>query len=49
MNAPLYSDGYEDELRAVDKDGCVAVPSGAGLGVEYDLGVDREETTSGGP
>jgi L-alanine-DL-glutamate epimerase-like enolase superfamily enzyme len=36
MNAPLYKDGYEDELRAVDKDGCVAVPSGAGLGVEYD-------------
>jgi hypothetical protein len=36
MNAPLYSDGYEDELRAVDKEGCVSVPNGAGLGVEYD-------------
>ena len=36
MNAPLYSDGYQDELRAVDRDGCVVVPSGAGLGVAYD-------------
>jgi L-alanine-DL-glutamate epimerase-like enolase superfamily enzyme len=36
MNAPLYRDGYQDELHAVDKGGCVSVPTGVGLGVEYD-------------
>jgi L-alanine-DL-glutamate epimerase-like enolase superfamily enzyme len=36
MNVPLYADGYADELRAVDKDGCVTVPTGPGLGVQYD-------------
>ncbi len=34
--APLYKDGYEDGLYAIDHDGCVAVPEGPGLGVEYD-------------
>jgi L-alanine-DL-glutamate epimerase-like enolase superfamily enzyme len=34
--APIYRDGYEDGLYAVDQAGCVSVPHGPGLGVEYD-------------
>ena len=30
---PVYKDGYRD---AIDRDGCVEVPDGPGLGVEYD-------------
>jgi L-alanine-DL-glutamate epimerase-like enolase superfamily enzyme len=33
---PIYKDGYEDSLYAVDSEGCVTVPEGPGLGVEYD-------------
>ena len=33
---PIYEDGYEDGLDAVDSEGCVAVPEGPGLGVTYD-------------
>jgi L-alanine-DL-glutamate epimerase-like enolase superfamily enzyme len=33
---PVYADGYSDELDCVDRDGCVAVPDGPGLGVAYD-------------
>jgi len=32
----LYSDGYRDTLDAIDRDGCVAVPQGPGLGVTID-------------
>ncbi|HEU5015519.1 MAG TPA: enolase C-terminal domain-like protein [Roseiflexaceae bacterium] len=32
----LYKDGYRDTLDAIDQDGCVPVPQGAGLGVEID-------------
>ena len=33
---PVYADGYQDGLDAVDDDGTVPVPEGPGLGVEYD-------------
>ena len=33
---PVYKDGYADGLDAIDADGCVSVPQGPGLGVEYD-------------
>lgn len=33
---PVYKCGYHDELNCIDKDGCVSVPTGPGLGVEYD-------------
>ena len=33
---PVYKDGYSDQLEAIGKDGCVPVPTGPGLGVEYD-------------
>jgi L-alanine-DL-glutamate epimerase-like enolase superfamily enzyme len=31
-----YADDYNDDLEAVDADGCVPVPAGPGLGVHYD-------------
>ncbi len=34
--APIYKDGYSDELDAVDARGHVPVPQGPGLGVEID-------------
>ena len=34
--APVYRNGYQDQLHAIDKQGCVSVPDGPGLGVEYD-------------
>lgn len=30
---PVYADGYSDDLESVDRNGCVAVPTGPGLGV----------------
>lgn len=33
---PIYKCGYSDQLEAVGKDGCFAVPNGPGLGVVYD-------------
>jgi L-alanine-DL-glutamate epimerase-like enolase superfamily enzyme len=33
---PVYSCGYSDQLAAVASDGTVPVPSGPGLGVDYD-------------
>ena len=33
---PVHLDGYSDQLDCIDKDGCVEVPSGPGLGVRYD-------------
>jgi len=33
---PIYKDGYRDGLDEVDENGCVSVPEGPGLGVEYD-------------
>ena len=36
MIAPVYKCGYTDQLDCIGKDGCVAVPTGPGLGVQYD-------------
>jgi L-alanine-DL-glutamate epimerase-like enolase superfamily enzyme len=33
---PVYTCGYSDRLEVVGSDGCVAVPTGPGLGVTYD-------------
>lgn len=33
---PVYADGYTEDLSAIGRDGCVAVPTGPGLGVTYD-------------
>ncbi|MDP2949093.1 MAG: enolase C-terminal domain-like protein [Chloroflexota bacterium] len=33
---PVYRSDYQDGLDAISKDGCVPVPEGPGLGVEYD-------------
>jgi L-alanine-DL-glutamate epimerase-like enolase superfamily enzyme len=33
---PVYADDYTDALECVAEDGCVPVPVGPGLGVEYD-------------
>jgi L-alanine-DL-glutamate epimerase-like enolase superfamily enzyme len=33
---PVYRGGYSDHLDTIDSDGCVEVPMGPGLGVEYD-------------
>lgn len=36
LHPPVYADGYGEEASSVGADGCVAVPSGPGLGVTYD-------------
>jgi L-alanine-DL-glutamate epimerase-like enolase superfamily enzyme len=36
MIAPVYKSQYSDQLDCIGKDGCVEVPSGPGLGVQYD-------------
>ena len=33
---PAYASDYADELDAIDAQGCVSVPDGPGLGVQYD-------------
>jgi L-alanine-DL-glutamate epimerase-like enolase superfamily enzyme len=33
---PVYEGDYSDMINTVDADGCVTVPDGPGLGVEYD-------------
>ena len=33
---PVYADDYSDQLDAIGDDGCVPVPRGPGLGVQYD-------------
>lgn len=40
----FYTCGYSDELDAIGKDGCVAVPEGPGLGVEYDWDYIEKQT-----
>ncbi|MFS8110665.1 enolase C-terminal domain-like protein [Rhizobium jaguaris] len=46
FNAPVYTCGYSDHLDAVDKDGCFPVPTGPGLGVEYDWDLIRSTATA---
>jgi hypothetical protein len=36
LSLRLYKDGYRDGIDAIDEHGCVDVPDGPGLGVEYD-------------
>ena len=36
MQPPIYADDYGDRVDCVDSEGCVPVPTGPGLGVEYD-------------
>jgi L-alanine-DL-glutamate epimerase-like enolase superfamily enzyme len=43
--APVYKDGYRDSLDAIDENGCVEVPQGPGLGVEYDWDYITEHST----
>ena len=33
---PIFKDGYRDAIDSIDENGCVDVPEGPGLGVEYD-------------
>lgn len=33
---PVYAGDYADELNSIDAKGCVSVPDGPGLGVDYD-------------
>jgi L-alanine-DL-glutamate epimerase-like enolase superfamily enzyme len=40
----FYTCGYSDALDAIGKDGCVAVPEGPGLGVEYDWSFIEKQT-----
>lgn len=42
---PVYLGGYSDQLDTIDSDGMVTVPSGDGLGVEYDWEYIRENAT----
>jgi len=42
---PAYKDGYRDSLDAIDENGCVEVPHGPGLGVEYDWDYITEHST----
>jgi L-alanine-DL-glutamate epimerase-like enolase superfamily enzyme len=44
---PVYRCGYSDELDCVDADGCVPVPTGPGLGVDYDWDYIRAHRTGG--
>jgi L-alanine-DL-glutamate epimerase-like enolase superfamily enzyme len=42
---PVYRCGYSDQLDAIGRDGCVDVPTGPGLGVDYDWDfIERNRT-----
>ena len=42
----IYKDGYEDSIDAIDTDGCVSVPQGHGLGVEYEWDYIESKTVN---
>lgn len=44
---PIYKSDYRDGLDAIGKDGCVPVPEGPGLGVEYDWDFIRKHKAGG--
>jgi L-alanine-DL-glutamate epimerase-like enolase superfamily enzyme len=44
---PVYKDGYRDAIDAVDEAGCVEVPDGPGLGVEYDWDYIMKQRSGG--
>ncbi|MFH1638841.1 MAG: enolase C-terminal domain-like protein [Chloroflexota bacterium] len=43
---PFYKCDYKDGLDAIDRNGCVSVPEGPGLGVTYDWDYINKHTTS---
>ena len=43
----LYNNGYRDGIDAIDAHGCVDVPEGPGLGVEYDWDFIAAHRTDG--
>jgi L-alanine-DL-glutamate epimerase-like enolase superfamily enzyme len=43
----LFKDGYRDGIEAIDEHGCVDVPEGPGLGVEYDWDFIMAHRTDG--
>ena len=43
--APVYTCGYTDMIDCIGSDGCVSVPSGVGLGVKYNWGFIKLNTT----
>jgi hypothetical protein len=43
----LLKDGYRDGIVAIDEYGCVDVPEGPGLGVEYDWDFIMAHRTDG--
>lgn len=43
---PVFGSGYSDDLEAVGKDGCFPVPTGPGLGVDYDWEYIRKHSTA---
>ena len=46
LGPPIYKDGYRDAIDAIDENGCIDVPEGPGLGVEYDWDyIERNKTT----
>ncbi len=46
FHLPIFKSDYRDGLDAIDKNGCVRVPDGPGLGVEYDWGYIEKHTTA---
>jgi L-alanine-DL-glutamate epimerase-like enolase superfamily enzyme len=36
LHPPVYTDDYAEDVTALGPDGCVGVPAGPGLGVNYD-------------
>ncbi len=44
--APVYTNGYTDQLDCCGPDGCVEVPTGPGLGVTYDWDYIRKNAVA---
>ena len=44
---PMYANGCEDDLYAIDGDGCVSAPEAPGLGVEDDWDLIMAHRTGG--
>jgi L-alanine-DL-glutamate epimerase-like enolase superfamily enzyme len=46
FHAPVYKDDYEDQIDSIDENGCVEVPDGPGLGIDYDWDYIQKNQTS---
>ena len=44
---PIYKDGYRDTIDSIDENGCIDVPDGPGMGVEYDWDFIMKRRTDG--